>query len=146
MNAKENSNAGLEPTDTCKNCGSVFIVDDKRDEYCNPECRKQYNNDIKDFDRLGRIPDLMKLKIPGDIIRTKIEDLKRSIGILSSMRIGREGLLVNIDELIKRDFNAESYSYRFSAGKSDSGYIVEFGPYVMTWESKDYVFIRIKTL
>ena len=129
---------------TCPHCSNEYMADDLRQKYCCQACHDAHHNRIKRFKRASE-PVISPLVVPAPNMTDKIMiDLKLNVSILNAFRIGREGIIVNIDDLEGKGFNFEAYTSRFSAAKKENSFFAEYGPFIINLESNQTVLIRTK--
>jgi ribosomal protein S27AE len=129
----------------CPNCGKEFMANDLRDKYCCQKCHDDYNNRIKRFKRASE--PLKNPTMPPEPAPTERQmvDLKYNIQTFTDYRIGRDGIIVPIQELYGKDVRFYAYTARFPAYKKSKGYLVEYGPFILSRETVDHLLIRAKT-
>jgi hypothetical protein len=128
----------------CKNCNIEFMADDLREKYCCQDCHNKYHKRLNRFKRASEpliINSIIPIQAPEE---KKMVELKKNIEVLISYNIGREGRWLSIKELDENGFVFEVYTSLFPVANNSNKYFVEYGPFIINRETKNYLFIRTK--
>ncbi|HNW70777.1 MAG TPA: hypothetical protein PKI01_10265 [Bacteroidales bacterium] len=128
----------------CKECENEFMAKDYREKYCSDECGQRFRDRKKRIKKLVLPPSKQEIPttVPLDTDREKF--LRKNIEILKGRYlIGKDGMVVFTNELIEAGFNFEVYHSRLPYSMGTKFYL-EYGPYILSRETENKVFIKIK--
>jgi hypothetical protein len=129
----------------CPCCQRAFMAIDLRQKYCCQKCHDDFHNRVKRFKRASE--PLKNGTMPPEPAPTEkiMVDLKKNIQIFMDYQIGREGIWVLIQELIEKGIKFYAYTARIPISDTRKGYLLEYGPFILSRETEDYLIMRTKT-
>jgi ribosomal protein S27AE len=128
----------------CPECGEELMVNHGNRDYCDNKCGNYFNNRKKKLKKLCE-PSLIPKNVP-EIKPTEklLVGLERNLNTLWGCHIPPEGKRVAMQHLDDKAFDFKAYTSKIVSTDRRVGNKVEYGPFIMSWEDQDYVFVQLK--
>ena len=130
----------------CRNCGTEFMSDHLSREFCdnNNKCHDAFHRRNKKYAKLCEPVEYPPIPPQKSVSPELMVGLNKNLDILRKYPIGWTNYWIKAEELENQNFDFNAYTTRFLSNNASNSFFLEFGPYVMNRETKNYFIIKHK--